>query len=500
MRIFLINPPAPDGVMVVREGRCMQRKGAWTAVWSPLSLAICAAVLEQEGIEVSIIDCIVKGVTPKQLILQIAAFKPDLVVLNTSTPSIEADLKMVFMIKQACPETKTAIIGIHPTALPDECFRVCARGAASAGNAISNDLDYIIRGEPEFTLQELCRAIACERDNISGTGSASARGASSQANLQAVQGLSFCEKDKIIHNSSRPWLDLDDLPFPAWHLIDISDYIMPFHNVPFLLVATSRGCPYPCTFCADSTYYGKALRKRSPQRLVDELVFLQERFNVHEFLFWSESFTLDTRFVMAVCAEIIGRGLQISWVCNSRVDHVNLEMLTALKKAGCWMIGYGVESGSQAVLNSVKKGTTVEQTRKAVELSHQAGLEVSGHCILGLPTDTPQTIKQTIEFTIDLDLDFVQFYCAVPFPGSEMYEQACHNRWINTTDWSMFEQNFSVVDYPQLTAKEIMNLRRFAYRRFYLRPRMMLKVWKRLKKASDFKTFFQMVREFLTWI
>jgi radical SAM superfamily enzyme YgiQ (UPF0313 family) len=164
------------------------------------------------------------------------------------------------------------------------------------------------------------------------------------------------------------------------------------------------------------------------------------------------------------------------------------------------MIGYGIESAIQAVLDSVKKGTTVEQTREAVKLSHQAGLEVSGHCILGLPADTLETIKKTINFTIDLDLDFVQFYCAVPFPGSKMYEQACHNHWINTTDWSRFEQNLSVLDYPHLTAKEIMNLRRLAYRRFYLRPRMMLKVWKRLKKSSDFMTFFGMLREFITWM
>ncbi|MDI6782112.1 MAG: radical SAM protein, partial [bacterium] len=436
----------------------------------------------------------VKGVTPEQLMLQIADFKPDMVVLNTSTPSIESDLKMTSFVKQACPETKTAVIGIHPTALPDECFRACHR------DANCNDLDYIIRGEPEFTLQELCRTIAAAGEAISARGATSARGAALQVNLQDIQGLSFCEEGKIIHNPSRPWLDMDSLPFPAWHLIDTSDYIMPFHNVPFLLVATSRGCPYPCTFCADSTYYGKSLRKRSPHKLVDELVWLKEKLNVHEFLFWSESFTLDTRFVMAVCDEIMRRGLQISWVCNSRVDQVNLEMLMAIKKAGCWMIGYGIESASQAVLDSVKKGTTVEQTRNAVQLSHQVGLEVSGHCIIGLPADTPQTIKQTIKFTIDLDLDFVQFYCAVPFPGSRMYEQACHNHWINTTDWSRFEQNFSCVDYPHLTAKEIMNLRRLAYRRFYLRPGMFLKVWKRLKKSSDIMTFFRMLREFITWM
>ncbi len=523
MKVFLINPPAPDGIKVVREGRCMQRKGAWTAVWSPLSLALCAAVLEQDGVEVKLFDCIVKGTSPEQLMLQIAEFKPDLVVLNTSTPSIESDLKMTSIIKQACPEAKTAIMGIHPTALPDECFRACSRGMTSAegrtfaggstsGRDAGYDLDYIIRGEPEFTLQELCQTIdsgkkAVIQADLQATDvqlllkrASLAEVAPLSERLPRVQGLSFYEEGRVTHNPPRPWLDMDSLPFPAWHLIDTSDYIMPFHNVPFLLVATSRGCPYPCTFCADSTYYGKLLRKRSPQKLVDELVWLKEKFNVHEFLFWSESFTLDTKFVMAVCDEIIRRGLQISWVCNSRVDHVSLEMLMAIKKAGCWMIGYGIESASQSVLDSVKKGTTVQQTRKAVQLSHQAGLEVSGHCIIGLPADTPQTIKQTIEFTIELDLDFVQFYCAVPFPGSEMYEQACHNHWINTTDWSRFEQNFSILDYPHLSAKEIMNLRRLSYRKFYLRPRMIFKVWKRLKKSSDRMAFFRMLREFVTWM
>ncbi|MFH1898637.1 MAG: radical SAM protein [Candidatus Desantisbacteria bacterium] len=478
MKVFLINPPAKDKVKVVREGRCMQRKGAWTAVWSPLSLALCAAVLEQEGgIEVSLLDYTVKEGTPEQLMSQINSLKPDLVVLNVTTPSIEDDLKMVTMAKQAYPETKTAILGIHPTALPNECFNAC------------NELDYIIRREPEITLRELCRVIASDKQEGKHIG----------LPLQ-VEGISFRDGNKILHNPPRPWLDMDELPHPAWHLIDTADYIMPFHNVPFLLIATSRGCPYPCTFCADSTYYGKILRKRSPKKLIDEMEWVGKVFGIHEFLFWSESFTLDSGFVMAVCDEIMKRGLQISWVCNSRVDHVNLEMLMALKKAGCWMIGYGIESGSQAVLDSIKKGTTIEQIKKAVELSHQAGLEVSGHCVLGLPADTLATIKQTIDFTIELDLDFVQFYCAVPFPGSKMYEQACHNHWINTTNWSMFEQNISVLDYPHLTASEIMNLRRRAYRKFYLRPRMILKVWKRLKKLSDFRVFFQMIREFMTWV
>ncbi|MBI4753769.1 cobalamin B12-binding domain-containing protein, partial [Candidatus Desantisbacteria bacterium] len=314
MKVFLINPPAKNLIKVVREGRCMQRKGAWTAVWSPLSLALCATVLEQEGIEVSLLDYTVKEGTPEQLMSQISSRKPDLVVLNVTTPSIEDDLKMVAMIKQACPETRTAILGIHPTALPNECFNAC------------KELDYIIRREPEFTLRELCRAIKCSPDIPVCDPSAIASEGQEEKHIDLpllvedststnkhiglplqVQGISFRNGDKIIHNPPRPWLDMDDLPFPAWHLIDTSDYIMPFHNVPFLLVATSRGCPYPCTFCADSTYYGRGLRQRSPKRLVDELEWAGKEFGIYEFLFWSESFTLSRKFVMAVCDEIIKR-------------------------------------------------------------------------------------------------------------------------------------------------------------------------------------------------
>ncbi|MEW6097052.1 MAG: radical SAM protein [bacterium] len=471
MKVFLINPPASEGVKIVREGRCMQRQGAWTSTWPPITLALCAGVLEMENIQVKLIDCIIKNIDSNSLKDQIAEFSPNLIILNTSTPSIESDLSIAKLAKDILPQVKVAALGIHVTVLPEECL------------SLFSSLDYCIRGEPEFIVKDLSLAL---RDGGS---------------IKDISGLSYHTNGKIIHNPDREFIsNLDELPFPAWHLIDTEDYRMPFKNVPFLLIATSRGCPYKCTFCADKAFYGTKLRLKSPKKVVDELEWVKKTFGVAEFLFWSESFTINNNFVLEVCEEILSRNLKVSWVCNSRVDNVDIALLRKIKEAGCWMIGYGVESGNQQVLNSVKKGTTLKQTQEAVRWAKEAGLEVTGHCILGLPGDTQETIKQTIDFTIELDLDFAQYYCAVPFPGAKLYTQALEQNWINTTDWTKFEQNFSVLDLPNIKANRIMELRREAFKKFYLRKKLLLKTLRRIKSLNQLITFIRMIKDFLTWI
>jgi radical SAM superfamily enzyme YgiQ (UPF0313 family) len=306
---------------------------------------------------------------------------------------------------------------------------------------------------------------------------------------------------EIHHNPDRPFVrDLDDLPFPAWDLIRTALYRMPFSGERFLLVGTGRGCPHACTFCADRTYYGNRLRLRSPASVADELERNGRDFGIRDFLFWSESFTLSRRFAISLAEEIIRRRLDVRWVCNSRVDHVDRELLALFRRAGCWMIGYGIESGVQRILDSVRKGATVEQARAAVEASHAAGLQVTGHCVLGFPGETRADIVQTIRFALDIDLDFAQFYCAVPFPGSQLYREARAAGWICSDDWSRFEQNFSVLNTPQLSAEEIMELRRAAYRRFYLRPRLIARTLKQTHSLQQFGRLAGSVKDFLTWV
>lgn len=471
MRAYFLNPPAAHGVKQVREGRCMQRAGAWTTVWTPISLATCAAVVRNEGFDVKLSDCVVEDIDFERVERIVAAYRPDLVVMNVVTPAIESDLSTVRLIKRIHPAAQVAVIGIHPTALPDHCFKICP------------DLDFAVRGEPEYTVRDIARALKSGGDR------------------QRIIGASCRGNGSLIHSPPRPAIaDLDELPFPAWDLIDRPRYVMPFSHNSFLLVGTGRGCPFPCTFCADKTYYGTRLRLRSPRSVVDELERNMREFGTEDFLFWSESFTMNRKFALEVCKEILGRGVRCRWVCNSRVDHVNAEMLRLFKKAGCTMIGYGVESGVQSVLDSIKKGVTLDQTREAVRLTRQAGIGVVAHCVLGFPGETVETITQTIEFLKKLDVDFAQFYCAVPFPGSDLYEHAQREGWINTQDWTMFEQNFSVLDTPTLKAADVMRLRGLAYRRFYIRPRMVWRTMKRLRTVAEFRNFARMVRDFLTWV
>jgi radical SAM superfamily enzyme YgiQ (UPF0313 family) len=474
MKVYLINPPAVNGTKIVREGRCMQRKGAWTAVWSPISLATIGAVLERDGWTAKLSDCIVEDIDFPRLGELLEAFSPDLVVINAVTPSIVSDLASCRVVKERCPHAVTAVIGIHSTALPAECLKQ------------EPSLDFVVRGEPEMTLCELARVIVAGK---SGSG------------VKGITGLSYRSEGTVVHEADRAVIEnLDELPFPAWKLIDRTKYRMPFTDRPFLLVATSRGCPFQCRFCADAAYYGKKVRTRSAKSVVNELAWIKNTFGISEFLFWSESFTINRNFSIAVAREIIAQGLDVSWVCNSRVDNVDREMMELFRKAGCWMIGFGVEAGNQAILDSMKKGITVDQIRRAVTDAKAAGLEVTGHCVLGFPGETGVTMAETVRLTKQLPFDFVQYYCSVPFPGSELFSNARKNGWLITDDWMRYEQNVSVMTTPQLSADEVMRWRSRAYRSFYLRPSIVLKTLRRLTNARELLNFFKMARDFLTWV
>lgn len=471
MKVWFINPPTLNGTGYIREGRCMQRINSWTTSWPPLSLATCAAVIRGQGIEVELNDYAVEKINMMQLKKKLLSFCPDLIIMSTATPSIKNDFKIIKHLKLVLPDLKIAIIGIHGTVLPDYCFQT------------TKDLDFVVRGEPEYTVRDLALAIRDKND------------------VSNVKGISYLRKGQIIHTSNRIFIEnLDKLPYPAWDLINRSKYLIPFTKREFLSICPGRGCPYGCTFCVDNIYYGRKLRCRSPGSVVDELEWDKEEFGVDDFLFWSEAFTVDKDFCIAIAEEILKRNLKIRWVCNSRVDRVDYKMLKRFKEAGCWMISYGIESGDQKVLESIKKGTTVKQAQRAVDLAKKIGLSVIAHCIFGGLEESKETIKKTISFVKRMDVDFVQFYCTVPFPGTKLYEEAKRYNWINTNDWSRFEQKNSVLDTEKISAKEIMSLRRKAYIYFYLRIRVIFKILCNFFSLRKGKIFVKTIKNFIKWI
>ncbi|MFA5090958.1 MAG: radical SAM protein [Candidatus Omnitrophota bacterium] len=473
MKVYLVNPPASSGRKIVREGRCMQRKGAWTTVWPPVTLATMGAMLLESGVQVKLSDCIVENITHRGLKEKISAFCPDLLVINTATTSIDSDLWCAESAKEVSAGVKTLAFGLHVTMLADEAFLK------------QPSLDFVIRGEPEFCLDELAGVLKQEGEH----------------DLTGINGLSYRQGLKIIHNPDRGFdVSLDRLPYPAWELVNINNYLLPLSQEPFLLIVTSKGCPHSCLFCPAKPFYGSSLRLRDLRKVADEMCYVKERFGVREFLIWSESFTEDRQYVIALCSEIIKRRLGVSWACNSRADKVDLEMLKVMKQAGCWMIGYGIESGSQEVLDASGKGITVRQIEDALRWAKEAGLEVTGHLIFGLPQETLSSGLKTIEWLVKSDIDFAQIYSAVPWPSTPLYQIAKLKGWLLSSNWELYEQNHYILDTGSISPKEVKYLRRLAARRFYFSWR---RIWRVFRKIDSFKKlyiFLKAIREFISWL
>ncbi len=471
MKVMLINPPVLSGNAMVREGRCMQRKGAWTTLWPPLTLATLAALLRDKGYDVFARDYVAEDSSHELLSEDIENFQPELIVMNTVAASLYNDIAIAELIKKHNPSVFITSIGLHATAVPESLLNS------------KESIDSAIIGEPDAAILNLARAIQ------------------HRLSPATVNNVAYRDDGEIIKTKIEPeWIDINSLPMPAWEFFNLKKYLLPFSRKPFLLVTTSRGCPYECSFCPIWIYYGRVPRFRAPEKIVDEIEYDIRRFGITDFLFWSESFTLNEEHVYGICEEILKRGLRINWMCNSRVDNVNQKMLALMKRAGCWLIGYGVESGNQEILNMTNKKITLETIKHAIDMARREKLTVVGHVIIGLPGETEESIRKTIDFTIKSGMDFAQFYCAVPFPGSKLYEDSIRNKWLTTTDWSFFEQNHSVLDLPGLPHKRIEELRRIAIRKFYLRIHSVKSLLNVISRHGDFLSFFRSLKEFISWM
>lgn len=261
------------------------------------------------------------------------------------------------------------------------------------------------------------------------------------------------------------------MPAPAWDLVDLDKYRLPLYGRRFLIVSTIRGCPFRCTFCNTHVYYGSKARTRSVPSLIEEIKDCQRRYGIDDFFFWGDTFTLVKEQVRSLCQGIIDEGLGIQWVANSRVDTVDAETLRLMRRAGCWMLSYGIESGDDGVLRRCGKGTTRDRVVEAVRLSKAAGLKVAGHFVLGLPGETEASAQRTLDLARTLNLDFANFYAAVPFPGSALYDEALNRGWLRHRDWPRFNQSEFIIDLPTIATSRLRQIRKKAYRASLLRPK-----------------------------
>lgn len=462
MKALLFNPPTKHGIAIVRDNiyGCWCR-GKANYMWPPVILAGIGSVLKQAGIEVVLLDAMAEKINFDETRKKVKEMKPDFVILNTATDSFASDIEIVGLLKQDLPELKSIFAGTHVTILPEQSLKEKA-------------VDFIILGEPEYVSRDLILALENGKD------------------IDKITGIGFKEKEKIKTTGPAPLIeDLDKLPFPDRTLIPNLNYFNPLaKRMPYTTMFSSRGCPFRCIYCGSIALYGKKFRARSAKNVVDEIEECVKKFGIKEIFFRDETFTLDKKRVLDICKEIKSRGLDITWMCNSRVDTVDKEMMVEMKKAGCHTIKYGVESGVQRILDSLNKGITVEGTLQTFKWMHEVGLSSVAHLMIGSPGETKEDIEQTIKFAKKLDPDFASFNITTPYPGTQLFDSFIGK--VNLSNYSAFdiekahEKAIFNTSWSNLSKEELEGLFDRSHREFYIRPSYIIKRLIRQRSLNEF--------------
>ncbi len=465
MKVLFLNPP---------YGKDFCRSARWAArsrgrvQRHPDWLLIAAAVLEREGHKVKFIDGAALNLEFNDIERELSRFKPELTVIHTTTPSIYNDIRYAELAKKR--GSMTVLIGPHVSAEPEDTFKK------------SPFIDAIVIGEYDYTLREIAEG----------------------RSLEDIKGIAYPEDGTIKITPFREPLDVKELPFPAWHHIRPEWYRDAGKRFPFLTLISARGCPNRCSFCRDtSVMYGRRLRFREPEQVVDEIEYDFKLFPyIKEIMFETDTFTASAAHVRGICEEILGRNLKITWSCNVRVD-MDLTLLPLMKKAGCRMLMVGYEFGTQEALDAVHKGITLEQSRRFTEEARRLGFTIHGCFMVGAPGETKDSVLKTIEFAKSLPIDTVQFSGICPYPGTELYRWAKENNYLLVTDWTDWVnedlEQVTLLNYPQLSKKQMDELIDKGLKEFYLRPQQIIRMLWNMRSPEDIKRKLYGFRSFMDY-
>jgi radical SAM superfamily enzyme YgiQ (UPF0313 family) len=426
-----------------------------------MTLAYLAGVLGRAGHALRVHECIASGITTETLFSEMDRFNPELALINTTTPSINSDMTFVQRFKERYPDCCTTVFGTHVTALHDSIM---------AGNP---PVDCVIRNEPEWSAVEL----AAELQSEGGI-------------AHSIPGCTVRIDGEIIAFEDREYNpDLDSLGFPAWEYFDQGRYIHPIFNRPYVMVNTSRGCIHNCVFCVAHVFYGKKVRFRSVRSIVDELEHhVIGKYGIRHVWMYADDFTRSPDFVKELCRAIIARRIKITWWTNTRVDKPDEEMFRLMKEAGCFMLSIGGESGSAGILRNVKKGTRPEQIEQTVGILRKVGINSLLYFLIGLPGETRETIRETLDFAKKCNPDYVEFYPATPYPGTDFFETARAENLIVERNWDKYLCGGTefVIDIPGVDKAELDHILKRAYREFYFRPAYVGILFRRAVRPAEF--------------
>ena len=426
-----------------------------------IGLCLLAAVTERQGWRAAIIDAVALRYDHDRVVAGLLRHRPRYVGLTAMTHTIGSAAFLARMIKERLPEAVVILGGVHITAATEATLRT-----------YQNIFDVCVIGEGEQTLVELLDALENRR------------------NLATIDGLAFEREQAVVKTGPRATIrDLDSLPFPAWHLLPPLDR---YYGTTFISsgiavsnhLITSRGCPGKCVFC-DTTIHGHAIRGHSAGYVLEMIDMLHRRYGIGDIQFNDDTFVTLRKRMVEICGGLIRKGYNLTWSCDARASDVTEDGLELMKRAGCWQIAYGVETGSQRIMKFLKKRVTFEQIHNAVSWARRAGISTKGFFILGHPTETHQSIRETVDLMIALDLDVVGLTFFTAYPGSPIYP--------NIGRYGRFDPNWDVAQtyvvgnfVPDgFSEAELTDTRRWALRRFYLRPRYIARQLRAVRRTDD---------------
>lgn len=444
MKVQLIYPPLIPGV---KPNYGLQ----------PLGVLYLGTYLQKNGVEVSVLDAEIGGLDVDDIVRRVSHEKPDLIGMSAMTPQLISAFEIAMRVKALHPDIATCLGGSHANATREESLTLCP------------DFDFVAYGEGEHTLLELCNALKGKH-------------------FAPISGLIYRDdQGGIRRNPPREFIgNIEPLHPLNYSLLSMSAYTVPYHprkNVASMMVM--RGCPYRCAYCDAHISQGRKLRVRSPRLIVEEIEAILRDYEIRHFAFKDSTFTIKRDFCLEIMELVQRRKLKISWRCNSRVDCVDRELLGEMKKAGCSMILYGAESGSQTILDNLQKGITIRQTIEAFRMTHEAGIKTYAAFMLGNPGETPETARQTIDLAKRLNPNIAVFFFTTAYPGTAIYTQGLRDHTVQENWWHPEHYRGEMTSFSTWLSSEGGKLDipgfdharwiKKAFREFYFRPRFILK-------------------------
>jgi len=477
MKVLFLNPPFLGKFSRSQRSPAITKSGT---LYYPVWLSYAAGVMEKAGFEVKLIDAVAAVLTPKMVFRKAVEFDPRLIVIDTSTPSIYNDIKIGAALKDKLPASFIVVVGTHVSALPDETLR------------LNENIDAVAKGEYDYTLCDLAAALEKNGD------------------LKNVLGISYRYDKDIISNPLRPKIDnLDEVPFVTGvykkHL-NIKDYFFAASNYPQVQLFTGRGCPFQCFFCVyPQIMHGHTYRVRSAQNVVDEFKFIRESLPyVKEIVIEDDTFTIDTGRVKQICQLLLKENKIVTWNANVRAN-LDLDTMQMMKAAGCRLIIVGFESADQTVLDNIQKGIQVGHMEKFFQNAKKAKLMVHAAFMAGNPGETRQTLEKTLQFSMRMLPDTVQFFPLMVYPGTKAYAWALKHKFLKTTNYGHWLTQDGLhncfIDSGDLKAQDLVDWCDQSRRRYYLNPRYLLyKTKQMLLHPEEARRTFRAALQFRKYI